>query len=77
MMMTVIIAVFSECKDKAEHTEDDDNDADDESDTEILFQYGSEQNATGPYYICLRLDTALEKLELHEAACLNDCGSKG
>ena len=62
---------------QGEHTEDDHDDCDDESDTEIVFQHESEQNGTGPYYMCLRLDTALEKLELHEAACVNVCGNKG
>ena len=47
----------SECKDEYEHTKDDDDDCDDESDIEIVFQGESEQNTTGPYYICLRLDT--------------------
>ena len=62
----------SECGDKKEHAKDDHDDADDESDVEIVFQ-----EETRPYYICLRLDTALEKLELLEAACVNDCGNKG
>ena len=37
----------SECEDKGEHTEDDHDDC------EIVFQNASEQNGTGPYYICL------------------------
>ena len=67
----------SECKDKGKYTKDDHDDCDDQSDIDIVFQDESEQNKTGPYYICLRLDTALEKLQLHEAACVNDCGNKG
>ena len=67
----------SECKDKGKYTKDDHDDCDDQSDIEIVFEDEREQNKTGPYYICLRLDTALEKLELHEATCLNDCGNKG
>ena len=69
--------VESECGDKDEHAKYDHDKADDASDVEIVFQEEREQNATGPYYICLRLDTALEKLGLHEAACINDCGNKG
>ncbi|CAB4038719.1 Hypothetical predicted protein, partial [Paramuricea clavata] len=30
--------------------------------------------ASGPYFICLRLDTALENLGLEEAACFHNCG---
>ena len=66
----------SECRDKNEHAKDENDKADDASDVEIVFQEESEQNATGPYYICLRLDTALEKLGLHGAACVNNCGNK-
>ena len=32
------------------------------------------EDTTGPFFICLRLDTALEKLGFDEAACVNDCG---
>ena len=55
-------------QDKYEHTKDD---------CEIVFKDESEQNGTGPYYICLRLDTAFEKIELLEAACVNVCDNKG
>jgi hypothetical protein len=48
-----------------------DNDADDQSDVEVVFQ-----ESTGPYFICLRLDTALENLGLDKAACYSDCGGK-
>ena len=34
------------------------------------------RTSTGPYYICLSLDIALEKLCLLEAACFNNCGSQ-
>ena len=67
----------SVCRDEDEHANYDHDGADDTSDVEIVFQEESVQNATGPYYICLRLDTALEKLGFHEAACINDCGNKG
>jgi hypothetical protein len=30
--------------------------------------------ASGPYFICLRLDTALEILGLEKAACFHNCG---
>ena len=30
--------------------------------------------ASGPYFICLRLDTALENLGLEKAACFQNCG---
>ena len=30
--------------------------------------------ASGPYFICLRLDTALENLGLEKAACFHNCG---
>ena len=46
------------------------DEADDQSDVEIEFSKASE---TGPYVICFRLDTALEKLGLIEAACFSDC----
>ena len=62
-----------ECEDGDECEKDDryhdDGDANDESDEGIIFQ-----KDTGPYFICLRLDTALENLELRGAACVNDCG---
>ena len=66
-----------------EHDDDsecgrDRNDVDDESDKDILFVENCEENVskrgkTGPYFICLRLDTALQKLGLDEAACVDDC----
>jgi hypothetical protein len=40
-------------------------------DSEVEFQ--EESVTTGPYHICLRLDTALEKQGLLEATCLNKC----
>jgi hypothetical protein len=46
------------------------------SNFEVVFQEGSDSNVSnvnGPYSICLRLDTALEKLGLDNAACVNDC----
>ncbi|CAB4030451.1 Hypothetical predicted protein, partial [Paramuricea clavata] len=52
----------------------DDNDSDD-SPWEVTFDDESENSATnvrGPYSICLRLDTALEKLGF-DKACMNDC----
>ena len=62
-----------ECEDGDECEKDDryhdDDDANDESDEGIIFQ-----EDVGPYFICLRLDTALENLELWGAACVNDCG---
>jgi hypothetical protein len=57
-------------------TSSDDNDSDDDSPWEVTFDEESENstsNVRGPYFICLRLDTALEKLGLHNA-CMNDCG---
>ncbi|CAB4022355.1 Hypothetical predicted protein [Paramuricea clavata] len=30
--------------------------------------------ASGPYFICLRLDMGLENLELEKAACFHNCG---
>ena len=48
-----------------------DDDADDKPDSEIEFR----EKSTGPYFICLRLDTALENLGLDKAACYSDCGS--
>ena len=42
------------------------------NDSEILFE--EEGSEYGPYYICLRLDTALESLGLSDTACVNDCG---
>ena len=47
-----------------------DDDTDDQSDFEVVFQ----EESTGPYFICLRLDTALENLGLDKAACYGDCG---
>ncbi|CAB4043183.1 Hypothetical predicted protein [Paramuricea clavata] len=49
-----------------------DDDTDDQSDFEVVFQ----EESTGPYFICLRLDTALENLGLDKAPCYNDCGGK-
>ena len=49
-----------------------DNDADDKFDSEIVFW----EESTGPYFICLRLDTALENLGLDKAACYGVCGGK-
>ena len=46
-----------------------DKDFNDPDDSEIMFR-----EDTGPYFICLRLDTALEKLGLDEAACVDNCG---
>jgi hypothetical protein len=31
---------------------------------------------SGPYFVCLRLDTALENLGLEKAACFHNCGGK-
>jgi hypothetical protein len=48
----------------------------DSDDFEVIFQ---EENVTGPvtltgpYFVCLRLDTALKKLKLDKAACFNHC----
>ena len=56
-------------------TSSDDNDSDD-SPWEVTFDEESENSSTnvrGPYFICLRLDTALEKLGF-DKACINDCG---
>jgi hypothetical protein len=53
------------------------DDGDRQSDVEIIFQEECEQNVsnkTGPFFICLRLDRALENLGLDESACVNDCG---
>ena len=47
-----------------------DEEADNPGNSEIIFQ------DTGPYYICLRLDTALEKLGLDEAACVDNCAGQ-
>ena len=52
--------------------QDKDDDNDDQSSESIIF----EDVPTGPYFICLRLDTALEKLDLDDAGCFNDCGSE-
>ena len=49
----------------------DKDDDDDQSSESVIF----EDVPTGPYFICLRLDTALEKLNLNDAGCFNDCGS--
>ena len=38
-------------------------------DSEILFEKEGAEN--GPYYICLRLDTASESLGLSDTACVN------
>ena len=35
-----------------------------------------QRTSAGPYFICLRLDTALEKLDLVKAMCFNNCGSQ-
>ena len=51
--------------------QDKDDDDDDQSSESVIF----EDVPTGPYFICLRLDTALEKLNFHNAGCFNDCGS--
>ncbi|CAB3989022.1 Hypothetical predicted protein [Paramuricea clavata] len=68
-----------------EQTSSDDNDSDGSStwseenssdDGQVIFQEGSGSNVSnvkGPYSICLRLDTALEKLGFDNAACVNDC----
>ena len=37
----------------------------------IIFEDEGAEN--GPYYICLRLDTALKSLGLSDAACINAC----
>ena len=44
-------------------------DFNDPDDSESMFQ-----RDTGPYFICLRLDTALERLGLDEAVCVDNCG---
>ena len=51
----------------------DDDDGDDQSNEEIAFD---DKPTPGPYFICLRLDTALKKLKLQNKGCFNDCGSK-
>ena len=75
----------NECVDEFEQNKEDNrdegsdrNDVNDESDENILFLENCEENVskrgkTGPYFICLRLDTALKKLGLDEAACVDDC----
>ncbi len=61
----------SECEEDDGFYFDDDN-VNDQSDFEVEFRDESE-GITGPYYICLRLDTALENLGLRP--CFSDCGS--
>ena len=54
------------------HTECYGEDINNPGDVEIIFQ--NQPADTGPYFICLRLDTALENLGLDDAACVNNCG---
>ena len=57
--------------------EDNDGIEWEESDFEVVFDEGEyDMTVTGPYIICLRLDTALEKLGFENAGCFNNCGSK-
>ena len=67
-------------KDDSNDINDDDSDrsstwSEDESDdSEVEFQ--DESETTGEYFICLRLDTALENLGLHETICVSECSLK-
>ncbi|CAB4043325.1 Hypothetical predicted protein [Paramuricea clavata] len=48
----------------------------DDNDSETTFDEKNENSAPnerGPYFICFRLNTALEKLEF-DRACISDCG---
>ena len=53
----------------------DEDDADDQSSEDVVFEE-PEEPPTGPYFICLRLDTALENLELQNTSCFNECASE-
>lgn len=38
--------------------------------------YKEKRTVTGPYFICLRLQTALEKLGFDDTGCFDQCGSE-
>ena len=58
--------------DSSEDEFQDEDDADDQSSEDVVF----EEPPSGPYFICLRLDTALENLKLQNTSCFNECGSE-
>lgn len=63
----------TDSEDEFQDKDDNDDDDDDQSSEEIAFE---DEPTHGPYFICLRLDTALKKLNLQNKGCFSDCGSK-